>query len=66
MDLTGYGYRKVSREEFIEYLDQYSTNKGRMMQTTYMGWYMWHDAETGAEVGRLYEEYGPGEYWIKG
>lgn len=54
--------KEVSKEEFEKFLKEYP---GRLNHNFYMGWYQMHDADTLEEVAKLYEEYGPGEYWIK-
>ena len=56
------GMKEVSKEEFDKFLEEYP---GRLNHNFYMGWYQFHDADTHEEVAKLYEEYGPGEYWIK-
>lgn len=54
--------KEVSKEEFEKFLKEYP---GRLSRNFYMGWYQFLDADTHEEVAKLYEEYGPGEYWIK-
>lgn len=56
------GMKEVSKEDYNEFLKKYP---GILTHNTYMGWYQSHDANTHEEVARSYEEYGPGEYWIK-